>query len=262
MHWILRGGCDSLKVHLLLKKEEIDTVQMSDDKIAVVFDVLLATSTIISCLQFGAKEVIPVMNGEEAILMAKDYKTEDVALVGEYDGITIDGFLSPAPSRLEEHVKNKTVLLSTTNGTVAIRQSAPAKEVYIASLLNGEAVSKQIIKTYDNETIIVVCSGSSNQFCLEDFYGAGYFIEQLVKEYGLNNIELTDSALASKIFYQNLSHEAYNVLSESRVGQMLHSHDLQQDLAFVSKQGELSIIPILLEKKIICLEKMETCKGK
>jgi 2-phosphosulfolactate phosphatase len=44
-----------------MKKEEIDGRKMQG-KIAIVFDVLLATSTITMALVDGAKSVIPVRN--------------------------------------------------------------------------------------------------------------------------------------------------------------------------------------------------------
>ncbi|WP_449355370.1 2-phosphosulfolactate phosphatase [Virgibacillus natechei] len=244
-----------MKIHLLLKKEEIDSSQMNEDKIAVVFDVLLATSTITACLNYGAASVIPVMDETEAVKEAENYLSEETALVGEYNGITIAGFMNPAPSTLKGKLKKKTVILSTTNGTVAIRRSASAKKVYIASLLNGEAVSKRIASTYEDETIVVVCSGSSNQFCMEDFYGAGYFISQLVNESGMTNADLTDSALSAKLFYENLSHHAFQVLSDTRVGKMLERYNLQEDIELVSQQGVLSIVPRLIDGKTIVPEK-------
>lgn len=240
-----------MKIHLLLKKEEIETVRMDENKIAVVFDVLLATSTITACLNYGADRVIPVMDEAEALREAKNFSTKDVSLVGEYNGKTIDGFLDPAPLALKDHVKGKAVVLSTTNGTVAIRKSASAKKVYIASLLNGKAVSRRIAETYEDETIIVVCSGSKNQFCMEDFYGAGYFIEQLVSEYG-NHADLTDSALSAKLFYENVSNQ--DVLRDSQVGRMLVNYELQDDIAFVNQQGILSVIPRLIDGKTIVAE--------
>ncbi|WP_199794690.1 2-phosphosulfolactate phosphatase [Lentibacillus sp. Marseille-P4043] len=243
-----------MKIHLLLKKEEVDTVQMDENKIAVVFDVLLATSTITACLDYGARQVIPVMDEAEALKEAKNFSQEDISLVGEYDGKTIDGFLDPAPLALKEHVAAKTVVLSTTNGTVAIRKAASAKEVYIASLLNGRAVSKQIADMYDNETIIVVCSGSKNQFCLEDFYGAGYFIDQLVNAYG-GQIDLTDSALTAKLFYENVSDQA--VLRDSRVGKMLENYGFEDDIAYVNQRGILSVIPRLVDGKTIMEERRQ-----
>ncbi|WP_230199754.1 2-phosphosulfolactate phosphatase [Bacillus andreraoultii] len=240
-----------MKIHTLLKKEEIDSVQMNKDKIAVVFDVLLATSTITACFYYGANRVIPVMDGNEALVEAKNIQDREVALVGEYNGVTIEGFLDPLPSILQRQVLGKDVILSTTNGTVAIRKSSSAKEVYIASLLNGNTVCEHIAKQYNGETIIVVCSGSSNTFCLEDFYGAGYFISQLIKTIGIENVELTDSSLAATLFYENRAHESLQILTKSRVGANLKKYHYEYDLSFVSQQGVLPLVLKLEDKKYI-----------
>ncbi|WP_164670503.1 2-phosphosulfolactate phosphatase [Virgibacillus doumboii] len=242
-----------VKVHLLWKKEEINDEQMDADKIAVVFDVLLASSTITACLAYGAKQVTPVLNEAEALREADNFEKEDVCLVGEYDGITIKGFLDPLPLTLKNHVADRPVVLSTTNGTVAIRKAASAKKVYIASLLNGDAVAGRIVETYDSETIVAVCSGSKNQFCIEDFYGAGYFIEQLVNTYG-DDVDLTDSALAAKLFYENMSEEALNVLSHSSVGKMMEHYGLDKDVEFVGRKGVFSVVPRLVNNKIIVMD--------
>lgn len=86
------------KVHVILKKEELLAKKL-EGKTVVIFDVLLATSTIAAALQQGAIEVIPVKNEEEARNKAKTYKPDEIALVGEYRGKTIEGFLIQAPAR-------------------------------------------------------------------------------------------------------------------------------------------------------------------
>jgi 2-phosphosulfolactate phosphatase len=117
------------KVHVVLKKEELIEEKL-EGKIAVVFDILLATSTITTVLHEGAKAVIPVMDGKEALHTASAFSKEEIVLVGEYQGKTIEGFLDPNPSSLKESIPDKTVILSTTNGTVAIRKASEAKKVY------------------------------------------------------------------------------------------------------------------------------------
>ena len=87
--------CEPLKIHTLLKKEEIDTVQMNEEKIAVVFDVLMATSVIASCFHYDAKQVIPVLDATEALQEARKYPPDEVVLIGEHNGITIEGFFDP-----------------------------------------------------------------------------------------------------------------------------------------------------------------------
>lgn len=102
--------------------------------------------------------------------MEANKQTENTyILVGEEQGMSIDGFMSPNPVRLKDKVANKTVILATTNGTVALKNAVSAKRLLVASLLNGGAVVEEMLARYENETVVVVCSGSSNEFCLEDW---------------------------------------------------------------------------------------------
>ncbi|MDF0725420.1 2-phosphosulfolactate phosphatase [Cytobacillus sp. S13-E01] len=238
------------KLHLLMKKEEIDEEKMKDNKIAVVFDVLLATSTITSGLYFGAKEVIPVLNGEAAKKEAEGRIRDSYALVGEYEGVTIEGFLDPNPLKLKEHIKDKTMILSTTNGTVAINKASEAKKVYICSLLNGSAVADTINRLHKDETLVVICSGSGGEFCIEDFYGAGYFLDCLLNNAD-NQWNLTDAALSALLFYRGNHQKSDEVLLTSRVGQMLSKYGFEEEVQFVGKHGFLPIVPYLSKGKVV-----------
>ncbi|PBB04990.1 2-phosphosulfolactate phosphatase [Salimicrobium humidisoli] len=234
-----------MKIHLLWKKEEIEERHINEDKIAVVFDVLLATSTIASCLAAGAREIIPVLNTTEALRTKEKLSagTEEVLLAGETDGLPVEGFINPVPSILNRRASGKTVILSTTNGTVAIRKAASAKKVYTASLLNGEAVGKRIAGTHEGETVVAICSGSRNNFCMEDYYGAGYFIHCLMRE--TDDPELTDSARSAQLFYENMKEEAVSVLTRSSVGRMLSDYGFYEDVAYVSQRGIMDVVPRL-----------------
>ena len=53
------------KIHVLLKKEELDA-QRLDGKVVVVLDILFATSSIVTALAHGATEVIPTLDGRAA----------------------------------------------------------------------------------------------------------------------------------------------------------------------------------------------------
>jgi 2-phosphosulfolactate phosphatase len=241
-------------IHLLVKKEDIDDAKLSDNKIAVVFDVLLATSTITSALYHGAKEVIPVLNREEAIKEAEESDPRETILVGEYDGKAIDGFLVPHPNALRTQVKNKTMILSTTNGTVAIRKAASAKRVYIGSILNGQTVADTIRMCYSDETVVVICSGSSGAFSLEDFYGAGYFLDCLVRD-SEPHWELTDPARAALLFFRGTVALGDTVLKSSTVGRMLMNYGLEEVIEYVVGRGSMPIAPILMDKKRIVIDR-------
>lgn len=239
-------------VHLLVKKEDIDEAKLSDNKIAIVFDVLLATSTITSALYHGAKEVIPVLNQEEALKEIKRHDKKETILVGELHGKPIEGFLVPHPNFLKSKVKNKTMILSTTNGTVAIRKASSAKKVYIASILNGASVAKAIQSQHTDETVVVVCSGSSGSLSLDDFYGAGYFLDCLVGD-SPHYWELTDAARAALLFYRGSVALGDTVLKSSAVGRMLVNYGLDEVIEYVVGRGTMPIAPYLKDKKRIVL---------
>lgn len=238
------------KIHLLTKKEEIDEQKMAEgNKIAVVLDVLLATTTIVSALKDGAVEVIPVLNCEEAITYHSQHGTEDLILAGELAAKPVDGFVYPSPGILRKSVPGKVLVLSTTNGTVALRKSSGAREVYIASLLNNPFVAKEIAKDWHDGTIMVVCSGNSGEVSLEDFYGAGHFIDCLMQVQE-DEVELTDASLAALSLYTGKQGEAYEILKSSHVGRMFDKHELEAELNFASQKGVINLAPKLENGKI------------
>lgn len=237
------------KLHVVLSKEEIDSQKIDAGKVAVVFDVLLATTTISALLHYGAKEIIPVIDAKEALRMMRSLDDSNIILAGEVNGKTIEGFSAPIAASLKDSVAGKTVILSTTNGTVAIRKVASAKKVYAASLLNAEAVCKRIITEHIDDTIITVCAGSGGQFCMEDFYGAGFFINELLVR--SKSWELTDSAKAALFFYQGNQDRAADLLKASRTGEMMISEKLLADVLFASEKGTVSIVPQLEDGKLI-----------
>lgn len=236
------------KIHVLMRKEEIDPQQIAG-KVAVVFDVLLATSTITAALQKGATEVVPVLNEAEALSEAAKRTEGSFILSGEYGGLTLDGFISPSPLGLRDRVVGKSLILSTTNGTVAIKKSAAAEKVFVACLLNGEAVAKAIHRFYENETLVLVCSGSMERFCLEDFYGAGYFLDCLIGE-DETGWELTDSARAALFFYRG-NKDSAGMLGTARVGKMLSGFGKEEDLRYVARRGVYTVIPYFNGKTVV-----------
>lgn len=241
-----------MKVHVLLKKAELDEALLDASKTVVVFDILLATSTISACLSFGARAVVPAETAEEAQLIAQKRQDEAVCLAGESNGLPITGFVYPLPLALQHEVKGKTLILVTTNGTVAIRKAAKAGKVWIASLLNSETVARKVSEEYKDETILLVCAGSNNKFCLEDFYGAGYFLSQLVVKTGGAALELTDSARAANLFYESQSSNSLSILKNTRVGESLMNMEFERELHFVSQKSLIETAPYLFENEIVC----------
>ena len=112
------------KVHVLTRKEELDSVRVAG-KVVIIIDVLFATTTMVAALAAGALEVIPVL--DEGAARAEDARrgAGSCVLAGELYAETLPGFVHPAPLALIEHgIQGKTVVYSTTNGTVAMTLAA------------------------------------------------------------------------------------------------------------------------------------------
>jgi 2-phosphosulfolactate phosphatase len=230
------------KVHILLKKEELDSQRLAG-KVVVVLDVLFATSSIVTALAHGAREVIPTLDGDAALLEAGTRPAGSYVLAGELNATTLAGFAHPTPlALLGENLADKTLIYSTTNGTVALSKSKEAAHVYAAALLNGEAVVEDIERKFGGETVLIVCSGSADNFNLEDFYGAGY-LASLFARRGRSAHELSDVALAAQMLHDR--GDAMDCLGGSRVGRMMVARGLEREVRFAAQKSCFDIVPTL-----------------
>jgi len=235
------------KVHVLTKKEELDSVRVPG-KVVVVLDILFATTTMVTALAHGAKEIVPVLDEAGARAYGEGLAEGSYVLAGELYAETLDGFAHPAPLSLVAHgIKDKTVVYSTTNGTVAMTQCAGAARVYCGALLNAAAVVERILTEHSRDTVLIVCSGSGNNFNFEDFYGAGCFVERFAERLG-TAADLSDAAKAARMVYR--AARAPEALLDCRVGRMMVQKGLAREVEFACRLDSLPIVPTLDEGRV------------
>lgn len=235
------------RIHVLLKKEELDGERLAD-KVVVVFDVLFATSSIAAALAHGATEVVPYRDGAAALAEAARRQPGSYVLSGERDAETLPGFAHPTPLALvAQPLAGKALLYSTTNGTVALHQAAGAARVYAAALLNAQAVADHLARTAGDATVLLVCAGSAGAFNLEDFYGAGHLVSLLARQ-GSRDQDLSDAALAARLLHDRA--EPLDCLSRSRVGRLMLSRGLGQEVAFAAERSRLAVVPELRDGRL------------
>jgi len=235
------------KIHVLTKKEELDTVRVGG-KVVVVLDILFATTTMVTALAHGAREVVPVLDEAAARAQAGRLPEDSFVLAGELYAELLPGFAHPAPLSLLEHgVAGKTVVYSTTNGTVAMTQAAGASRVYCGALLNARALAEHVLASHPRETVLIVCAGSGNNFNFEDFYGAGCFVERFVERLGAG-ADLSDAARAARTVYREA--RVPQALLECRVGRMMVARGLQREVEFASRHDAFPVIPALDEGRL------------
>ena len=230
------------KLHVLTRKEEFDSVRIAG-KVVVVIDILFATTTMVAALAHGAREVIPVL--DEAAARAEDQRRGAGAsvLAGELYAETLPGFVHPAPLALVAHgVKDRTVIYSTTNGTVAMSLAAGAKRIYCGALLNARRLAEHILTAHAGDTVLLVCSGSGGNFNFEDFYGAGCLVERFAQAPG-SMTDLSDAARAAQTLYRHSP--IPHALLECRLGRMMSARGLKHEVEFACRVDAFPVVPTL-----------------
>jgi 2-phosphosulfolactate phosphatase len=156
--------------------------------VAVVVDVMRATSTIAQALASGYRRVLCCRDIDEALAL-RDQLDEKVILGGERNAVLIEGFDLGASPRDYLEPRTETVIMTTTNGTRAILAAASSSEVVLlGSLLNLAAVAAAAREARADVT--VVCAGFQGTFAIDDAYCAGRILE-------LVEGERTDAAVAA-----------------------------------------------------------------
>ena len=230
------------KIHVLTRKEELDSVRVAG-KVVVVLDILFATTTMVTALANGALEVVPVLDEAAARAEAQRCREGCFVLAGELYAETLPGFAHPAPLSLLEHgVAGKTVVYSTTNGTVAMALAAQAARVYCGALLNVARLVEHIVTHHPGETVLLVCSGSGANFNFEDFHGAGCYVERFAAQLG-PTADLSDAARAARTVFRHAP--LPQALLECRLGRMMEKRGLRREVEFAARVDALPVVPVL-----------------
>lgn len=141
--------------------------------IAVVVDVLRATTAMAHAFESGIESIIPCLEVEEARGLASSLPTGAAILGGERQGLPIEGFdLGNSPCSYSPEVcRSKTLVMTTTNGTKALHASLDADRVLIASYPTWSATLR--VLEADQRSVHIVCAGTNGQISLEDSFLAG-----------------------------------------------------------------------------------------
>ncbi len=203
-------------------------VETGPAPIGVVVDVVRATSTIAQALASGYQRVLCCAEIEDALALRAEIP--DSLVGGERKAVQVEGFDVGASPREFLEPRAETLILSTTNGTQAILETAEqCEEVVLGSLLNLDAVAR----VAGSRDAVIVCAGFQGAFALDDAYCAGRIV-QLVES------ERTDAAIASVLIASAFSN-ALDALNARTYG----PPGLEEDIAFCARENALAVVPRL-----------------
>ena len=214
---------------------------------AVVIDVFMATTTLLTILENGARGVYCVSSLEEADEVFAKLDAARVLRGGEQDAARIEGYdHGPFPEEYpSEVVDDKDVVFVTTNGTRAISDAAPADTVLLGTLRNAPAVARYL-EDSDTDSIYFVCAGSAGRFTVEDFLGAATILSNMnVEDWRLN-----DGAWLALDFAGRHTQDVSGALKRSRAGLWFVENDRMETFAFVADVGASDVVPEVVERKL------------
>jgi len=226
-----------MKIDVVLSPPEIDLLPNRDltGTTAVVFDVLRATSSMITALAHGAEEIYPVCTIEEAF--ALKVTMPDALLGGERHGDRIEGF-DVGNSPLEYLAPRKRIITTTTNGTVALKACEKAREVLVGALLNTGALT-DLIRLRQPGELLLVAAGTFRELALEDVFACGMLCA------GFPEAELTDSARVALSLYRQYEGNVEGLLQTARNGRTLLAACREDDVAWCGKLDSQGVVGVL-----------------
>ena len=218
----------------------------------LVIDVLRTTTTIVTALGNGAKAVVPADSAAEAMRLARNLGSDDVVLAGERNYERIEGFqLGNSPGGMtSEVVDGKTIIMTTTNGTVALLAADYGGPVIVGSAVNFAAAAKAAKAAFKEAgELVILCAGRERRFALEDAYVAGRFAREIVPARS-KTVEIDDAGIAAQQLVRRYGERWQTAVAASAAARKLKETGFKADVAAAIEVDKFAIVPLYAEKQV------------
>ena len=233
----------------------LSPLALSDDALkgrrVVMVDVLRASTTIATALANGARAVIPATDTGEAGRLAATLDPERSLLGGERDGKPVAGFgagNSPAEYS-RDAVEEKTVVLTTTNGTRALAKAKSSASVAVGGFVNADAASRFLADGLaEGQGATVVCAGWRGRISLEDTLCAGLLVSRVVS--AREAAALPDSAKMAYALYLGSKDDLDRAVRGTEHARRLIDLGFEDDLSRCTAVDTLAVLPVLRDGRL------------
>lgn len=212
----------------------------------VVLDILRATTTILTALAHGARSVTPVSTIAEALARRRQDPT--ILLAGERGGYAIGpdqtggiafDFGNSPREFLNAAIADRSIVMTTTNGTRAIQACRHAQAVLIGGFVNLGTLIRWIVQTRPRR-LVLVCAGTGEETAVEDVLGAGAFCHRLAEQIEL---EPADSALIASQLFGSLQGRLLPTCQNGQNGRRLQDDPrLRGDIPFSLQEDAVPVL--------------------
>ena len=225
--------------------------------VAVVIDVLRATTSIATALHHGAVCVVPARTVAEARELARRGGA-DTLLAGERQGVPPRGFsLGNSPREFSRRrVGGQRIVLTTTNGTAALMAAqSRARDVYTGSYVNFSEILAVVRSALRRELdVALVCAGSEGRFSLEDTACAGRLVRLALHRLpGRGRVQLNDAARSALHIEKPYDEKLARLFQHADHGRTLRRLGFARDLAACRALDAHPVVPHLVGRELVAL---------
>jgi len=225
----------------------------NSSQIAVVIDVLRATTTISWALTNGADSIQVFADLKLLIEKAQLWEADKRLMLAERGGKKIEGFdLGNSPlSVTRDLVFGKRLFMSTTNGTKSLQKVQDVEYLFSMALTNRKAVAERIINLNKSE-VLILGSGWEGSYSLEDSLAAGALADYLINNYDSNINIVNDELNSALALWHYWKDDILKCLKTATHGKRLTNiGNYEDDFKCCSQLDCLNIVPAQVEKGII-----------
>jgi 2-phosphosulfolactate phosphatase len=240
-----------VKIGVFLTPGEVTSGDVLGRVVAVI-DVLRASTTIATALANGARSIVPVESTDVAIMRSKNFERSQVVLAGEIKMQPIPGFdIGNSPREFSsEAVSDRTILLTTTNGTKALLNLMGARDVVVGAYVNLTAAATMLKTAARADTdISIVCAGDEGHFSLEDAACAGRYVRS-ISQRSRSSVILNDAACACELIDRRYGDNIEKIFRESVHGQALADAGFGEDLVACAQVDSHPVVPLYQDRQI------------
>ena len=236
------------RIEVVLIQNSLAGRDLAGRQVALI-DVLRATTTMVTALANGARAIIPVAEPSQAVEVRSKLDADSTLLGGERDALPIENFdLGNSPLEYtEEVVRDKTIVMCTTNGTKLLTAYKYSGPVWLASFLNVSAICEAMIQSGLDVTI--VCAGNAGDFSLEDTLCAGALVDELLDKID-GEVELNDSAKLALLHYNANREDLPGAMRQGEHGRRLAELGFGDDIAASAEINRRPLAPQFTEGKV------------
>jgi 2-phosphosulfolactate phosphatase len=220
-----------------------------------VIDVLRATTCIATALHVGAREVVPVAEPDDAFTVRAARAAGTTLLAGERDAVRIPGFdLGNSPLEYDtQRVADRTIVLTTTNGSRALLAAAEVSgAVYAGALVNAAALAPVLrAAVRGGQDLAFVCAGSEGTYSLEDTFCAAWLARLTLARWpSARAIEIDDATRAAALVERKYRGDTDALFRDARHAATLRAAGFAADLDACGAFDSCPVTPRFIDGSI------------